>query len=392
MKKIRRIVLIVLDSVGIGALPDANKYGDSGANTLKHIAEKIGGLNLPNLEKMGLGKIIDIPGLKNTIEASGCYGKMAEASAGKDTTTGHWELAGLILEKPFPVYPDGFPSEVIEPFKKEIGRDILGNKAASGTKIIEELGKLHMDTGKPIVYTSADSVFQIAAHEEVIPAEELYNICQKARKILKGEYAVGRVIARPFIGEPGNFTRTEKREDFSLEPIGETMLDKIVKAGKKVYGVGKIVDIFKGRGISEYNHTVDNMKTVDATIEYMKKLDRGLIFTNLVEFDMVYGHRRNPTGYAKALKNFDQRLPDIMKKIKDNDILIITSDHGCDPTFEGTDHTREYVPLLISGNNIKKDYNIGTRDSYADLAATITELLHIEKVENGKSFTEEIII
>jgi len=361
MKKIKRVILVVLDSVGIGALPDAEEYGDLGANTLVHIAEKMHGLDLPKLEKLGLGKITPVPGLEGDISAIASYGKMAEASKGKDTTTGHWELSGIILEEPFPTYPNGFPAEIIDKFKEDIGRDILGNRAASGTKIIEELGKEHMDTGKPIVYTSADSVFQVAAHEDIIPIEELYDICKKARNILRGEHAVGRVIARPFIGKPGNFKRTDRREDFSLEPIAPTMLDKIVASGQFVYGVGKIIDIFAGKGISKSNHTVDNMDTVDAMLDYLKEMKEGLLFANLVEFDMTYGHRRDVEGYDQALIDFDNRLPEIIDSMNDSDVLIITADHGCDPTFKGTDHTREYVPLLIYGENIKKNNNIRIR-------------------------------
>lgn len=391
MRKIIRVILIVLDSVGVGALPDAEKYGDSGANTLLHIGESIGGLKLPNLEKLGLGKIGRIPGVESELMARGVYGKMAEASPGKDTTTGHWELAGIVLERPFPTYPAGFPEEVITKFKKAIGRDILGNKPASGTEIIEELGEEHMATGRPIVYTSADSVFQIAAHEEIIPLEELYDFCQKARNILQGKHAVGRVIARPFIGRPGNFTRTENRKDFSLEPTGITMLDRIIAGGQSVYAVGKISAIFAGKGISRSWPTVDNMETVDVLLESFSELEEGLVFTNLVEFDMVYGHRRNVTGYARALEDFDGRIPEILENLKSDDLLVITADHGCDPTYKGSDHTREYVPLLLYGEMIREDYNLGIRESFADLAATITELLGVETVQFGQSFVREIL-
>ncbi len=388
---IDRVILIVLDSLGIGALPDAEDYNDKGSNTLSNLAEEVDGLQLPELEKMGLGKIEEIKGIKDNLKAEGVYGKMVEASAGKDTTTGHWELAGLITEKPFPVYPEGFPPEVIDKFKEKIDRGILGNYPASGTKIIEKLGEKHIKTGKPIVYTSADSVFQIASHEEVIPVDQLYEICKKARNILKGKHGVARVIARPFIGSPGSFERTENRKDFSLKPPAETMLDKIKQDNMKVQAVGKIVDIFAGKGISEYTHTIDNMKTVDSMIKYMKKEEKGLIFANLVEFDMNYGHRRNVEGYAQALKDFDQRIPEIKSFINENDVLVITADHGCDPTFKGTDHTREYVPLLIMGKNIKKDHNLKIRDSFADLAATITDLLQVNSPKNGESFAEKII-
>ncbi|MEJ6950980.1 phosphopentomutase [Natronospora cellulosivora (SeqCode)] len=389
--KVKRVILIVLDSVGIGELPDAAKYGDEGANTLANISKELSGLSLANLEKMGLGKIHPIKGIKSDLKAIGSYGKMGAISSGKDTTTGHWELAGIVLKEPFPTYPNGFPDELINKFKESIGRDILGNEAASGTKIIEELGEEHIKSGKPIVYTSADSVFQIAAHEDIISVEELYDICRKARKILTGEHAVARVIARPFIGETGNFTRTDRREDFSLEPFEDTVLDKISQGDKSVYAVGKIIDIFAGKGVSESNHTVSNMDSVDALLDYMDDLKEGLLFVNLVEFDMSYGHRRNVEGYANALQDFDQRLPEIMSKMNKEDILFITADHGCDPTFKGTDHTREYVPILAYGDMIKSDYNIGVRKSFADLAASISDLLNVEKTSNGESFAEDIL-
>ncbi|MFW6035567.1 MAG: phosphopentomutase [Halothermotrichaceae bacterium] len=389
--KNKRVILIVLDSVGIGSMPDADKYGDVGSNTLGNTAGAVGSLDLPHMEELGLGKIAPIKGVYDKISAEGVYAKMAEASVGKDTTTGHWEISGIILEEPFPIYPEGFPDIIINKFEKAIGREVLGNKPASGTRIIEELGEEHIVTGKPIVYTSADSVFQIAAHEDVIPVEELYLMCRKARKILTGKDAVGRVIARPFIGEPGGFTRTDRREDFSLEPPVDTMLDKITQAGNKVYSVGKIIDIFAGRGITKSNHTVGNMESVDAVLEFMEEMESGLLFANLVEFDMNYGHRRDIEGYAKALENFDQRLPEIYEKMNSEDILIITADHGCDPTYKGTDHTREYVPLLLYGENIKNDYNLGILSTFADLAATITDFLEVEKTEYGNSFKKEIL-
>lgn len=391
MKNINRAIIIVLDSVGIGELPDAEEYGDVGADTLGNMAEKIGGLNLPNLAKLGLGKIKEIKGLNSNLKAEGSYGKMAEASVGKDTTTGHWELAGLISENPFPTYPNGFPDEVIDEFEKQIGREVLGNKPASGTVIIEELIDEHLKTKSPIVYTSADSVFQIAAHEEVIPVEELYEMCRKARKILTGKHGVGRVIARPFVGEPGNLERTERRKDFSLKPPENTLLDNIKEAGMNVQSVGKIDDIFANRGITASNHTIDNMDSVDAILDFMKEEKKGLIFANLVEYDMIYGHRRDVQGYAQALENFDKRLPEIKENLNDDDVLFITADHGCDPTYEGTDHTREYVPLLVYGNNIKIDNDLNIRDSYADLAATISEILSVKKTEDGNSFKNLII-
>ncbi len=390
MTQVKQIVLIVLDSVGVGALPDAAEYGDAGANTLVHIAEKLGGLQLPNLAQLGLGKIEKIPGVP-AVKARGCYGKMRELSKGKDTTTGHWELAGIVLEEPFRTYPEGFPDEVIKAFEKEIGIGILGNIPASGTQIIQDLGKEHMNTGKPIVYTSADSVFQIAAHEEVIPVDRLYEMCKIARKILVGPHAVGRVIARPFIGTPGNFTRTERREDFSLEPSSDTILDLIKRSGLEVMGVGKIEDIFAQRGLTRSNHTVSNMDSVDAVLAYMDLNKTGLIFANLVEFDMTYGHRNNVEGYGAALKDFDRRLPELLSKLSSDSLLIITADHGCDPTHPGTDHTREHVPVLITGDFIKEDYDLGIRGSFADLGATITEILDVPMPKYGNSFAGEIL-
>lgn len=385
------MILIVLDSVGIGAMPDAGEYHDQGADTLGHIAEKISDFNLPNLEKMGLGKIKNIKGLKSDITASGAYGKLSELSPGKDTTTGHWEIAGIILDKPFPTYPDGFPEEIINKFIEKTGKGILGNKSASGTEIIEELGEEHLKTGKVIVYTSADSVFQIAAHEEIISPDELYEICRKARKILCGKHAVGRVIARPFIGEPGNFKRTERREDFSLKPVSDTMLDNIKAAGYSVMGVGKTIDIFAGKGLTESNHTVNNMESVDAILSFMKQNKPGLLFANLVEFDMLYGHRRDVKGYAQALIDFDQRIPEIIAEMNKDDVLMITADHGCDPTYQGTDHTREYIPLLIYGEKIKSNVNIKIRKTFSDIGATITDLLKVKYTGQGNSFKDIII-
>ncbi|MCF8008760.1 MAG: phosphopentomutase [Halanaerobiales bacterium] len=389
--KLNRVILVILDSVGIGALPDADNYGDKGSNTLVNTAKAVNGLNLPNLEKLGLGKIDKIKGLNSEIKSSGVYTKMKEKSVGKDTTTGHWELSGLVTFKPFPTYPNGFPKEVIEPFKEAIGTDILGNKAASGTIIIEELGNKHIKTGYPIVYTSADSVFQIAAHQDVISVDQLYEICEKAREILKGEHGVARVIARPFIGQSGNFKRTEKRKDFSLAPPKDTILDILKENDISVLAVGKIEDIFSNQGITKSNHTVDNMDSVDAVLEFMDHSKPSFIFANLVEFDMTFGHRRDANGYAKALKDFDQRLPEIIKKMDQDDLLMITADHGCDPTFKGTDHTREYVPLLLYGDQIKENYNLKIRETFSDIAATISEVFNLKKLEYGNSFLKDIL-
>lgn len=389
--KIKRVVLIVLDSVGIGELPDAEEYGDLGANTLVHTAEAVDGFELPNLEKLGLGKIEDIPGVDSNLKSWGVYSKMKEKSVGKDTTTGHWELAGLISERPFPVYPNGFPQEVIKSFEEAIGRKVLGNKPASGTVIIEELGKAHLESGKPIVYTSADSVFQIAAHQDLIPVQELYEMCETARDILQGEHGVARVIARPFLGELGSLKRTDHRKDFSLPPPEDTVLDKLKDNGIPVLAVGKIEDIFSNQGITSSNHTVNNMDSVEALIDFLEQDKKSFIFANLVEFDMIFGHRRNPKGYAEALKDFDIRLPEILDNLNENDMLIITADHGCDPTFKGTDHTREYVPLLVFGDKVKEDYKLQVRESFADIAATISEVFNLASFKNGESFLNKIL-
>jgi len=343
----KRVIIIVLDSAGIGELPDAAEYGDEGSNTLGNIAAAVPGFSLPNLEKLGLGNIDGIVGFKAAEEPLGCFGKMAERSVGKDTTTGHWELAGITLRKPFPVYPEGFPGDLVERFEKAIGTKTLGNYPASGTVIIKELGQQHVKTGYPIIYTSADSVFQIAAHEDVIPVQRLYEICRTAREILTGEHAVGRVIARPFTGSDGNYTRTANRRDFSLEPPEKTLLDHVKEAGLEVKAVGKIDDIFAGRGITQSIHVKDNMEGVDKTIGFIKERFSGLIFANLVDFDMYYGHRNDPDGYARALEEFDGRVPEIIDAMARQDILFITADHGCDPTTVSTDHSREYVPLLF---------------------------------------------
>lgn len=386
-----RVILVVLDSVGIGELPDAKKYGDVGSNTLGNISKKLGGLNLPNLEKLGLGNIDGITEIKKVDSPIGAYGRSAELSDGKDTTTGHWEIAGIIVENAFPSYPEGFPDDIIKEFESKTGRKVIGNKPSSGTEILVELGEEHMKTGNVIVYTSADSVFQIAAHEEIVPIDELYKMCEIAREMLVGEHAVGRVIARPFIGEPGNFTRTSNRHDYSLNPYHETMLDKIKDKGYEVKAVGKIIDIYNGVGITDSVHTKSNMDGVDKTLEYMKGDSKGLIFTNLVDFDMKYGHRNDPEGYGRALEEFDVRLPEIIENMKDSDVLIITADHGCDPTTKGSDHSREYIPLLVYGNTIKEGVNIGTRETFTDIGQTVLDLLNIDKMKNGTSFKDMLM-
>ncbi|GAB4543416.1 MAG: phosphopentomutase [Anaerolineae bacterium] len=391
MTDIRRVVLIVLDSVGCGDAPDAREFGDEGSDTLGHIAQAVGGLKLPHMGQLGLGNITPIQGVPPVEMPLGAYGRLTEVSAGKDTTTGHWELVGIPLARPFPTYPDGFPPDLIAEFQRRIGREVLGNYPASGTVIIQELGAEHIRTGKPIIYTSADSVFQVAAHEEVIPVEELYRICQIARDLLTGEHAVGRVIARPFVGEPGAFTRTERRKDFSLSPPKGTLLDTLKDAGLEVMGVGKIEDIFAHQGLTQSNHTSNNMAGVDAILEFMAAGGDGLIFANLVDFDMLYGHRNDPRGYADALEAFDARLPEIQSALRDGDVLILTADHGNDPTTPSTDHSRERVPILVVGPHIRRGTNLGTRDSFADVAATIADLLGVAWDGAGESFADAII-
>ncbi len=385
MKVEKKVALIVLDSVGVGELPDAEKYGDAGCNTLGNIARAVGGLKMPNLGRLGLGNIIEVEGVPPAERPEASFGRMAEQSPGKDTTTGHWEMTGLILKRPFPVYPKGFPPELIKSFEEKIGRPILGNKAASGTAIIEELGAKHMETGCPIVYTSADSVFQVAAHEEVIPVEELYAICRTARKMLVGEHAVGRVIARPFEGKPGSFRRTVRRQDFSLKPPGKTVLNLLEENDIPVMAVGKVEDIFAGEGITNAIHTKGNVDGMDQVIKLMRSEKAGLIFTNLIDFDMLYGHRNNARGYADALEELDRRIPELLETMGKDDVLIITADHGCDPTTPGTDHTREYVPLLVYGRPVRAGVNLGVRETFADVAATVAEIFGLS-FNVGKSF------
>ncbi len=381
----KRVFWIVLDSVGAGALPDAEKYGDAQANTLGHIIEREHP-ELPNMEAMGLGRI---PGVGATVPrgGSGAYGRAVEVSAGKDTTTGHWEMAGLRLEKAFPTYPNGFPREVIDAFEQAIGTHTLGNTPASGTAILDELGEEHMRTGYPIVYTSADSVFQIACHEDLYAPEKLYDMCRAARSILRGEHAVGRVIARPFTGTGrGHFVRTPRRRDFSLEPTGTTVLDVLKAQGVFTMGIGKIEDIFCMRGLCESDHAAGNPACVDALVKTMRRDFTGLVFVNLVDFDSVYGHRRDVKGYAEALRSFDQRLDEIKSLMRPDDLLILTADHGCDPTYTGTDHTREYIPILAWHTGMTEHIDLGTRATYADIAATIAELFGAEERFQARSF------
>lgn len=391
-KQVERVTLIVLDSVGCGDAPDAAAYGDDGANTLGNLSRAVGGLHLPNLGRLGLGNLTSMVGVQPTVSAAGAFGRLTSCSVGKDTTTGHWELAGLILDQPFPTYPTGFPAALIADYEARIDRRTLGNCPASGTEIIKELGEEHMRSGRPIVYTSADSVFQIAAHEEVIPLDELYGLCEVARDLLTDEHAVGRVIARPFVGQPGSFRRTERRKDFSLEPPADTILDVVKAAGLEVAGVGKIEDIFAHRGLTQSNHTGNNMAGVDVVLEFLDGAEPGLIFANLVDFDALYGHRNDPQGYAGALEAFDRRLPEIMQALRDHDVLMITADHGTDPTLASTDHSRERVPFLSCGRTVRRNVNLGTRTSFADAAATIAALLGVLWRGPGDSFASAMLL
>jgi len=388
----RKVVLVVLDSVGIGELPDAELYGDKGSNTLGNIAKHVKGFSIPNLEALGIGSIEGVENLIKCENPEGIYGRCSELSKGKDTITGHWEMAGVILETPLQTHPNGFPREIMDEFEAKIGRKTLGNVVASGTAIIEELGEEHIRTGYPIIYTSADSVFQIAANEDVIPLEELYNMCKIAREMLVGDKMVGRVIARPFKGmKKGEFVRTANRHDYALEPFNKTALEYVSEAGLPMAAVGKIKDIFTGKGVTESVSIKDNMDGVDKTLQMMKSHSNGFIFTNLVDFDMKFGHRNDVEGYAKALEEFDDRLPEIKEALGDNDVLIITADHGCDPTTEGTDHSREYVPVLVYGRNLKEDINLGTRNGFCDIGKTVLDLLDIENDLVGKSFKDLIV-
>lgn len=386
-----KIVLIVLDSVGIGALPDAAEYGDEGSNTLKNIYGALDNFSLPNLEKLGILNIEGLEEISKSKTYTGSIARCKEISKGKDTTTGHWEMSGLILEKPFPTYPKGFPENIIKNFEEKINRKTLGNIVASGTEIIKELGEEHVKTGSPIVYTSADSVFQIAAHEDIISVNELYSMCEIARKMLSGEHNVGRIIARPFVGEKENFKRTKNRKDYSVKPFNNTMLDYIKNKGDHVLGIGKISDIFSNKGISESIHTTNNIDGIKETINAINKEFKGLIFTNLVDFDMLYGHRNNVLGYGDALQYFDSKLPEIISSLKDDDILIITADHGCDPTTESTDHSREYIPLIIYGKNIKENNNLGTLDTFACIGKTILDFYDIKNDISGYSIKNKIL-
>ena len=386
----RRLFLIVLDSYGIGALPDAADFGDEGSNTLKTITASKA-YDTPNMKKLGLFNIDGVDWMKKEESPAGAYGRMKERSRGKDTTIGHWEIAGVVSPKPLPVYPNGFPEEILEKFREATGREVLCNLPYSGTDVIRDYGEEHMKTGALIVYTSADSVFQIAAHEEIVPVEELYRYCEIAREILCGEHGVGRVIARPFIGEAPNFQRTANRHDFSLLPPRDTMLDAILEAGYDTYGIGKIYDIFAGKGIAHTQRIQNNVDGMEKTLEMQEKDFKGLCFVNLVDFDMMYGHRNDIEGYANAATVFDRQLKTFLERMRPEDILMITADHGCDPGFRGTDHSREHTPLLICGEDIKENVNLGTRETFADIAATVLDLLHVENNTDGTSMKELII-
>ena len=391
MTNFKRVFLVVMDSVGIGEAPDAADFNDKGADTLGHIAKEMKGLNMPNMGKLGLSNIRQIKGIEKVDNPKAYYTKMQEASNGKDTMTGHWEIMGLNIQKPFKTFPDGFPPELIQALEERTGRQVIGNKPASGTVIIEELGEEHMETGALIVYTSADSVLQIAAHEEIIPIEEQYRICEIARELTLDEnYMVGRVIARPFIGQPGNFERTSNRHDYALKPFGRTVMNELKDAGYDVIALGKISDIYDGEGVTEAIRTVDNEDGMTKLVESMKEDFTGISFLNLVDFDAKYGHRRDPLGYGKALEAYDARLPEVFAELKDDDLLIITADHGNDPVHHGTDHTREYVPLLVYHNKINKAQELPIRKTFADIGATISENFNIKMPEYGTSFLGDV--
>jgi phosphopentomutase len=385
-----RVVILLLDGVGCGELPDAADYSDQGSNTLANLARAVGGLNVPNLAALGLGNITPIQGIPAQAHARASFGRMAEQSAGKDSTTGHWEVAGLVTDEPFPLFPNGFPPEFVHSFEQAIGRKTIGNVAASGTEIIKELGEEHVRTGCPIVYTSADSVFQVACHEDVIPREELYRICQKARGLCSGPFCVGRVIARPFTGKPGSFKRTARRKDFSCAPPQPTLLDNVKEAGLPVVAIGKVDDLFAGRGFTETHHSVSNADCLRLTVETMEKTRTGLIFTNLIQFDMDWGHRNDTAGFAAGLAEFDVFLPNILNRLDPHDLLFITADHGNDPTTPSTDHSLEYVPLLALGPGFRKGVNLGTRPTFADLGQTAAEYLKVKPTPHGTSFLELI--
>jgi len=384
-----RAFLVVLDGVGIGELPDAADFGDVGSSTLPHVAEAVGGLRLPTLEGLGLGRLAPIQGVRAVVDPKAAHGRLAERSRGKDSTTGHWEMAGVVVDRAFPTYPHGFPVGLLARFAERVGRGWLGNVAASGTEIIARLGEEHQKTGSLIVYTSADSVFQIAAHETTVPLEELYAACRIARAILQGPNAVGRVIARPFVGTPGDYRRTPNRRDFSLEPPEPTLLDRMVERGHPVVTVGKVDDLFAGRGVSEAIHTANNAAGEDALVTLARGRGEGLVFANLVDFDQQYGHRNDPAGFARALESFDARLDELLGHLRSDEMCLLTADHGNDPTTGSTDHAREYTPLLVAGPRVRPA-PLGTRDTFADIGATLAECFSVGPLSHGTSFLQEI--
>lgn len=391
--KDQRVIVIVLDGVGVGALPDAASYHDEGSNTLSNLARKVHRLDLPNLQKLGLGNIIAIEGVPPQLDPLGNYGKAMEISAGKDSTSGHWEIMGVINERPFPTYPNGFPDEVINAFIEKTGcKGVLGNKAASGTEIINELGEEHLKTHFPIVYTSADSVFQIAAHEEIIPLEGLYKMCEIVRnQILVGKHSVGRVIARPFVGtKNGSFERTGARKDFSVNPPSQSVMDILKSHGISVIGVGKIEDLFNFRGLTDSVHTPHNTEAMDMILSFAHRTDRGFIFANIPDFDTLWGHRNNYTAFAKGLEDFDHWLPSLFETLTKKDIVIITADHGCDPTTPSTDHSREYTPIIVYGKSVRHGIDLGVRKTFADIGATVADIFQIPNTGKGTSFWKQI--
>lgn len=391
MKSFKRVFLVVMDSVGIGEAPDAEQFDDKGADTLGHIADHMGGLKMPHMGSLGLSNIRHIKGIEPADQPKAHYTTMVEASNGKDTMTGHWEIMGLYIDQPFRTFPDGFPDELLNEIKEKTGRGIVGNKPASGTEIIKELGEHHVKTGDLIIYTSADSVLQIAAHEDVIPPEELYEICELCRELtLDEKYMVGRVIARPFIGEPGAFERTSNRHDYALKPFGRTVMNEMEDSDLDVIALGKISDIYDGEGVTEAIRTKDNMDGMDQLVKSMDKDFTGMSFLNLVDFDAKFGHRRDPQGYGEALEAYDERLPEVLEKMQDDDLLIITADHGNDPIHHGTDHTRELVPLIVYHNGIKAGQELDQRKTFADIGATVSENFSIKMPEHGKSFLNDI--
>ena len=385
-----RVFLIVLDGVGMGEMPDARDYGDAGSHTLRHVAEHAGGLALPHLESLGLGNLTALPGVRALSAPSGARGRLTEKSPGKDSTTGHWEMMGLVLDRPFPTYPHGFPLELLERWCEKVGRGWLGNLPASGTEIIQRFGEEHQKTGKYIVYTSADSVFQVAAHETTVPLEELYAACRAAREMLTGPHAVGRVIARPFEGAPGDYRRTTNRHDFSLVPFEPSVMDRLVERGHRVTTVGKVDDLFAGRGVSDTVHTKSNAEGEAVLLDLVRKPGEGLVFANLVDFDTQYGHRNDPAGFARALVQFDDRLGEMLSRLRDDEMLWVTADHGNDPTTPSTDHSREYTPLLVAGPRVKHGADLGTRSTFADLGATLAELFGVTAPRQGRSFLQEL--